>query len=144
MIVLDKTTSIFNWKLIDKDQFPDSFNNADAKENFELLFMVNIDSAKLKDILRNSTRDPNQAVRKFLWKRILLLNQENTQTTIDNYDEKKMTLFGKDLNIDAELPDFVDADHLVYYYLNEEVFFYDFLPNIDYHKERPKLFVQKI
>lgn len=121
MIVLDKTTSIFNWKLIDRERFPDSYNNADAKENFELLFMVNIDHVKLKEILRTSTREPNQAVRKFLWKRILLINQETTKTTIEKYDEKKTTLFGKDLNIEAELPDFTDADHLVYYYLNEEV-----------------------
>lgn len=121
MIVLDKTTSIFNWKLIDRETFPDSYNNADAKENFELLFMVNIDHVKLKEILRTSTREPNQAVRKFLWKRILLINQETTKTTIEKYDEKKTTLFGKDLNIEAELPDFTDTDHLVYYYLNEEV-----------------------
>lgn len=119
MIVLDKTTSIFNWKLINKDIFPEEYNNAEAKEDFELLFMVNIDHVKLKLTLRNSTRDPNLAVRKFLWKRILL-NESTTATTIEKYNEKKSILFGKDLNMEAELPDFVDTDHLVYYYLNDE------------------------
>jgi hypothetical protein len=120
MILLDKQTSCFNWKLIDKEKFPERFNDSEVKEDFELLFMETVDPIKLKEIFRHSTRDPNQAVRKFLWKRILLNDKSQTQTTIKKYIEKKNILFGKELNIEAELPDFVDSSHLVFYYLNDE------------------------
>lgn len=119
MIVLQEQTSCYNLSLIDREKFPEQFNDTDVKENFELLFTVNIDPSKLKDILRNSIREPNQAVRKFLWKRILL-NESTTATTVENYNQKKSILFGKSLNIEAEMPDFVDRDHLVFYYLSDE------------------------
>lgn len=119
MIVLQEATSCYNIKLIDKEKFPKRFNDTDVKENFELLFTVNIDPSKLKLILRSSIREPNQAVRKFLWKRILL-NESTTAITVENYNQKKSILFGKNLNIEVEMPDFVDMDHLVFYYLNNE------------------------
>lgn len=121
MIVIDKPTSCFNWSLIDKSTFPVQYNGLNSKEDLNLLFQENIEPVKLKEILRNSTRDPNQGVRKFLWKRILL-QQVTSQhwTTIENYNQKISILFGKNLTLEAELPNFVDMDHLVFYYLNEE------------------------
>ncbi len=117
----EEITSIFNWKLIDKPAVPGSFTNVEENEDFELLFMVNIDEMKLKEALRNSQRPPGAAVRKFLWKRILLRDEGITQSTLKGYNQKKACLFGKDLDIEASLPNFVDTDHLIYYYLNEEV-----------------------
>ena len=120
MIVLDKPTC-FNWKLIDRERLPAQFTTAEVKEDFELLFMEVVDPVKLKDMFRNSTREPNQPVRKFLWKRILLAGDKSqTRTCIDKYMEKRHVLFGKELDIEAELPDFVDKQRLVFYYLNEE------------------------
>ena len=122
MILLDKApTSCLNWKLISKEAFPPEFKECNVEENFDLLFQENIDAAKLKETLRNSVREPNQAVRKFLWKRILLHDsQSNTTASIDKYKQKIAHLFGKNLKLKAELPDFVDKNHLVYYYLNED------------------------
>jgi hypothetical protein len=121
MILFDTIpTSCLNWKLISKEKFPKEYTDSNVEENFNLLFQENIDAIKLKEILRNSFRDPNQAVRKFLWKRILLHDADRTTLAIDKYKQKIATVFGKNLNLKAELPDFVDQDHLVYYYLNEE------------------------
>jgi hypothetical protein len=122
MIVIDKSinTTCFNWNLIDRDIIPDQYNTLNSKEDLNLLFQDNIDPIKLKEILRSSTRDANQGVRKFLWKRILLHDLSQHRTTIETYNQKTSILFGKDLSLDAELPDFVDKDHLVYYYLNDE------------------------
>lgn len=122
MIVIDKPTSCFNWSLIERDTFPAEYSTLTAKEDFHLLFQEHMDPIKLKETLRSSTRDPNQGVRKFLWKRILLSSVDSSQlsTTIEKYKEKISILFGKNLTLEAELPVFVDIDHLVYYYLNSE------------------------
>lgn len=120
MIVIDKPTSCFNWSLIDKTTFPVQYNSLNSKEDLHLLFGDNIEHVKLKEILRNSTRDPNQGVRKFLWKRILLQVTSQHWSTFESYNQKISILFGKNLTLDAELPNFVDMDHLVFYYLNEE------------------------
>ncbi len=85
----EEITSIFNWKLIDKPAVPGSFTNVEENEDFELLFMVNIDEMKLKEALRNSQRPPGAAVRKFLWKRILLRDEGITQSTLKGYNQKK-------------------------------------------------------
>ena len=120
MIVIDKPTSSFNWNLIEKDRFPAEFNDSNVKEDFDLLFQETIDPAKLKEILRTSTRDPNLAVRKFLWKRILLGDISQVQLTIEKYNQNISKLFGKKLTLEAELPDFIERKHLVYFYLNDE------------------------
>jgi len=121
IVATQEITSIFNWSLIEKSIVPDTFINVEENEDFELLFMVNIDEIKLKETLRSSQRPPGAAVRKFLWKRILLRDEGVAQSTIKSYNEKKSRLFGKDLDIQASLPNFVDTNHLIYYYLNDEV-----------------------
>jgi hypothetical protein len=124
LILPDKPTSCLNWTLIARDKFPAAFNDANVKEDFELLFQEQIDPIKLKETLRQTQRQPNQAVRKFLWKRILITADSsqaaNLQATMDGYIKKISVLFGKSLKLKAELPGFVDKDHLTFYYLNEE------------------------
>ena len=100
--------------------YPACYNDLNVKEDFELLFQEHADPVKLKETLRNSIRHPNQAVRKFLWKRILLSDTSQAKVTMAKYNQKVNVLFGKSLTRTAELPDFVDIDHLVYYYLNED------------------------
>ncbi|RNA36824.1 TBC1 domain family member 24-like isoform X2 [Brachionus plicatilis] len=121
MIVLDKKeVSCVNWSLVQKDKFPDEYTNVNVREDLDLLFQDQIDQAKLKEIFRSSSREPNQAVRKFLWKRILLpADSSQTALTMHKYAQKISVLFGKHLKLKAELPDFVDRDHLCFYYLNE-------------------------
>ena len=121
MILIEKSPTCLNYKLICKERLPEDFTELTKNEDFDLLFQENIDPIKLKEILRNSTRDPTQAVRKFLWKRILL-SQDTSQTlvTIEKYNKKISVLFGKNLTLKSELPDFVDLEHLAYYYLNDE------------------------
>lgn len=121
MILIEKgqTTSSFNWNFICKDKFPAQFNDTNVKEDFELLFQESFDAQRLKEILRTSTREPNQAVRKFLWKRILLNDTSQSKVTMEKYTQKIGLLFGKNLQLKAEMPDFVDRDHLAFYYLNE-------------------------
>jgi hypothetical protein len=119
--LIDKPLTCFNCKLIAKERLPAEFNDQTKNEDFNLLFQENIDSINLKEILRSSTRDPNQAVRKFLWKRILLSDTSQTKLTIEKYHKSISVLFGKNLMLKSELlPDFVDLEHLTYYYLNEE------------------------
>lgn len=118
--LIDKTLTCFNHKLIDKERLPSEFNDQSKNEDFNLLFQENIDSINLKEILRSSTREPYQAVRKFLWKRILLNDTSQTQLTIEKYNKSIGVLFGKNLMLKSELPDFVDLEHLTYYYLNDE------------------------
>ena len=131
MIILDTKplNSCLNWPLIARDKFPSRFTDSNVEEDFELLFQEQIDPVKLKDTLRQTQRQPNQAVRKFLWKRILLNNNSSNtsnndltplQTTIEAYNKKMNVLFGKNLKLKAEIPSFVDKDHLTFYYLNEE------------------------
>lgn len=118
MIVMGKNElSCFNWSLIEKDNFPDEFNKVDVQEDFELLFDTEMEHARLKESLRSCGRAANQAVRKFLWKRILL--SADSTKTMEKYSEKIAVLFGKQLKLKAELPDFVDHEHLCFYYLNE-------------------------
>ena len=116
MIILEnsKTTSCLNWSLIAKDKFPAEFNDSNVREDFELLFQENLDMIKLKETLRTTTREPNQAARKFLWKRMLLNNDNNNnlQLTMENYNKKISVLFGKNLKLKAEIPTFVDKSHL--------------------------------
>ena len=121
MILLEKSPTCLNYKLISKERLPVDFTELTTNEDFELLFQETIEPVKLKEILRSSTRDPTQAVRKFLWKRILL-GGDTSQTcmTIEKYNKKIGMLFGKNLTLKSELPDFVDAEHLAYYYLNDE------------------------
>ncbi|CAF1065546.1 unnamed protein product [Brachionus calyciflorus] len=124
VITLDKSNpdlivSCYNWTFIQKDQFPSEYNQSNIKEDFNLLFQDNIDHQKLKECLRTSVREPNQAVRKFLWKRILIHDTSQLKLTIDKYTQKISVLFGKNLQLKAELPDFVDREHLCFFYLNE-------------------------
>lgn len=127
--------SCLNWSLIDKTRFPNEFTHSNVEEDFDLLFRDQVDSAKLKETFRTSHRDPQQAVRKFLWKRILIVTScgstggdSTTTTSVDNqlstlaesYTSKASVMFGRSLTLKAELPDFVCKQHLVYYYLNDE------------------------
>ena len=118
--IIDKPLTCFNYKLMAKERFPAEFNDQTKNEDFNLLFQENIDSINMKEILRSSTRDPNQAVRKFLWKRILLSDTSQTKLTIEKYNKSIGVLFGKNLMLKSELPDFVDLAHLTYYFLNDE------------------------
>jgi hypothetical protein len=124
MIVTDTNVnemeiSSFNWKLIDKSKFPQRFNDDNAPEDFELLFQENFDNQKLKEIFRTTVREPNQAVRKYLWKRILLT--ETTQTeNVKEYNKKCSVLFGKNLTLKHQIPDFCDHDHTSCFFLNED------------------------
>lgn len=118
MIVTGKNElSCFNWSLIEKEKFPAEYNKLDVQEDFELLFGDQMEQAKLKESLRSGGRAANQAVRKFLWKRILL--PADSAKTMEKYSEKIAVLFGKQLKLRAELPDFVDHEHMCFYYLNE-------------------------
>lgn len=139
MILFDNTkpTSCLNWQLIARDKFPAEYNDSNVREDFELLFQEQLDPVKLKETLRQTQRQPNQAVRKFLWKRIILLTsgvkssssasngakqQQNRsfQSNIEGYNKKIAVLFGKNLKLRAEIPSFVDQGHLTFYYLNED------------------------
>lgn len=125
MILIDKTASeayksCLNWPFINKEKFPNEFSHSNVEEDFELLFRDQIDSNKLKETFRSSIRDPHQAVRKFLWKRILISDLSQLGLIADNYHAKISLMFGKNLTLRAELPDFVCKEHLVFYYLNEE------------------------
>jgi hypothetical protein len=62
IILADKPTSCLNWPLIARDKFPPEFNNANVKEDFELLFQEQLDPVKLKDTLRQTQRPPNQVI----------------------------------------------------------------------------------
>jgi hypothetical protein len=119
---INKLGSPYNWQYIDTDKLPQIYNKSDIKEDFDLLFNDQIDRLKLKEILRNSIREPNQSVRKYLWKRILFNDHSNTHqysSTTLKYEEKLNKMFGKNLHIKADLPSFVDKSHLLYYYLND-------------------------
>lgn len=134
MILIDKngteaspssaSKSCLNWTYIDKSTFPNEFTHSNIEENFDLLFRDHVDLSKLKDTFRSSHRDPQQAVRKFLWRRILVTNDgfaaDQYTLAADSYNNKASVLFGRSLSLRAELPDFVCKQHLVYYYLNEE------------------------
>ena len=120
MILGEKPPSCLNWNLICKKKFPQQLTELNVEEDFNLLFQESIDPIKLKDTLRSSIREPNQAVRKFLWKRILLNDPSQALLTIEKYNKKISLLFGKNLTLKAELPDFVDREHLTYYFLNDE------------------------
>jgi hypothetical protein len=119
-MAINKLGSPYNWDYIDVQTFPASYNNSNIKEDFELLFFQeNFDCAKLKEILRSTVREPNQSVRKYLWKRILSIEQNNSiQSTSQTYEEKRSKLFGKS-NIQLELPAFIDTENILYYFLNE-------------------------
>lgn len=119
-MAINKLGSPFNWEYVDSDKLPECFYNLNVKEDFVLLFDENNDINKLKEILRATIREPNQVVRKFLWKRILsTLSEANFLQTTKSYDDKRDAMFGKSLHIKAELPHFVDKQHLLYYYLND-------------------------
>lgn len=124
--------SCLNWQLIDKTTFPNEYTYSNVEENFDLLFRDNVDTSKLKEMFRTSHRDPQQAVRKFLWKRILVTTSPATTMSkfesssdqyglvAEGYTTKASVMFGRSLSLHAEMPDFVGKQHLVYYYLNDD------------------------
>jgi hypothetical protein len=120
-MAINKLGSPYNWDFIDIQLLPNAYNNSNVKEDFELLFFQeNFDCAKLKEILRSTVREPNQSVRKYFWKRILSIEQNNNiQSTSQKYEEKRAKLFGKSSSIQADLPAFVDNENILYYFLND-------------------------
>jgi len=116
--------SCLNWSYIDKSTFPSEFTHSNVEENFDLLFRDQIDTSKLKETFRTSPRDPQQAVRKFLWKRILVttgtVGPDQYGLVAKGYNSKASLMFGRQFSLRAELPDFVCKQHLVYYYLNDD------------------------
>lgn len=116
--------SCLNWQFIDKSTFPNEFTHSNVEEDFGLLFEEQVEASKLKETFRTSHRDPQQAVRKYLWRRVILMNSDMNPTQLallaDGYHSKAGVMFGRTLSLRAEMPDFVCKRHLVYYYLNDE------------------------